>query len=156
LKALLARKKQFEGSKSYLEYLGGAAGPKDNFEGSKPYLKYLEGAAGPKGQFEGPKPCLEYLEGVAGPKGQFEGPKPCLEYLKGAAGPKGQLETISIGNVPQRSKHPLLKESRSKRSAKDRVVKKLCVCLGNTKEGSTENSKETQLRSHPRARGTYL
>jgi hypothetical protein len=52
LKALLARKKQFEGPKSHLEY--------------------LEGAAGPKRQFEGPKPCLEYLEGAAGPKRQFE------------------------------------------------------------------------------------
>jgi hypothetical protein len=128
----------------------------DNFEGPKSCLEYLEGAAGPKGQFEGPKPCLEYLEGAAGPKGQFEGPKPYLEYLEGAAGPKEQFETISIGNVPQRSKHPLLEEPHSKRSAKDRVVEKLCVCLGNTKERSTETSKETQSRSHPSARGTYL
>jgi hypothetical protein len=30
LKALLARKKQFEGPKSFLEYLEGAVGPKDN------------------------------------------------------------------------------------------------------------------------------
>jgi hypothetical protein len=48
LKALLARKKQFEGP--------------------KPCLEYLEGAAGPKRRFKGPKPCLEYFEGAAGPK----------------------------------------------------------------------------------------
>jgi hypothetical protein len=48
LKALLARKKQFEGLKSRFEYLGGAASPKEQFEGLKPCLKYLEGAAGPK------------------------------------------------------------------------------------------------------------
>jgi hypothetical protein len=92
LKALLARKKQCEGPKSCLEYLGGAAGPKKQFEGPQPRLEYLEGAAGSKGQFEGPKSCLEYLEGAAGPKEQFEGPKSCLEYLEGAAGPKGQFE----------------------------------------------------------------
>jgi hypothetical protein len=48
LKALLARKKQFEGPKFRLKYLGGAAGPKRQFEGPKPRLEYLEGAAGPK------------------------------------------------------------------------------------------------------------
>jgi hypothetical protein len=129
---------------------------KDNFEGPKPYLDYLEGAAGPKGQFEGPEPCLEYLKGAAGPKGQFEGPKPCLEYLEGAAGPKEQFKTISVGNVPRRSKHTLLEEPHSKRSAKDKVVEKLCVCLGNTKKRSTETSRETQSRSHPSTGGTYL
>jgi hypothetical protein len=35
LKALLARKKQFEGPKSCLKYLEGAAGPKKQFEGPK-------------------------------------------------------------------------------------------------------------------------
>jgi hypothetical protein len=34
LEALLARKKQFEGPKSYLECLGGAAGPKEMIRGN--------------------------------------------------------------------------------------------------------------------------
>jgi hypothetical protein len=35
LKALLARKKQFEGPKPCIEYLEGAAGPKETIRGTK-------------------------------------------------------------------------------------------------------------------------
>jgi hypothetical protein len=129
LEALLARKKQFEGPKSYLEYLEGAAGPKVQFEGPKSYLEYPEGAAGPKGQFEGPKSYLEYLEGAASPKGQFEGPKSYLEYLEGAAGPKRQFEFNFEQKFPRRGKC----------SAKDRIVEKLCVYSDGTKKRSTKD-----------------
>jgi hypothetical protein len=65
LKALLARKRQFEGPKSYLEYLEGATSPKVRFEGPKSYLEYLEGAAGPKKtiriQFRSKIPSKEQL-----------------------------------------------------------------------------------------------
>jgi hypothetical protein len=96
-----------------------------------------------KKQFEGPKSRLKYLEGAAGLKGQFEGPKSRLEYLEGAAGPKETIRNNFNRKFPRRSKHSLLEEPHLKRSAKDRVVEKLCVCLGDTKERSTKTSKET-------------
>jgi hypothetical protein len=127
LEALLARKKQFEGPKSCLEY--------------------LEGAAGPKVQFEGPKSYLEYLEGAAGPKGQFEGPKSYLEYLVGAAGPKrGNPNTISNKNSLEGANVPRKTES-SKNSVYIRMVQK---------RGAQKTSKETQSRGRLSARGTYL
>jgi hypothetical protein len=83
------------------------------------------------------------LKALLAQKKQFEGPKPCLEYLEGAAGPKKTIQNNFDQKIPQKSKHSLLTEPHSKRSAKDRVVKKLCVCLGGTKERSTKTSKET-------------
>jgi hypothetical protein len=96
------------------------------------------------------------LKALLARKKQFERPKPCLEYLEGAAGPKKAIRNNFDRKFPRKSKHSLLEEPHSKLSAKDRIVKKLCVCLGGTKERSTKTLKETQSRNHPSARGTYL
>jgi hypothetical protein len=120
---------------------------KDNSRDRSLASNILKALLAQKKQFKGPKPCLEYLEGAAGPKRQFEGPKPCLEYLEGAAGPKEAIQNNFDRKLPRRSKHSLPKETHSKRSAKDRVVKKPCVYSGGTKERSTKTSKEIQSRN---------
>jgi hypothetical protein len=96
------------------------------------------------------------LKALLAQKKQFEGLKPCLEYLEGAAGPKKTIQNNFDRKFPRRSKHSLLEEPHSKRSAKDRVVEKPCIYLGGTKERSTKTSKGTQSRNYPSARGTYL
>jgi hypothetical protein len=117
----------------------------------------LKALLAPKKQFGGPKSRLEYLEGTAGPKRQFERPKPCLEYLEGAAGPKREIQDNFNRKILSKEQISLIRrtsfETFSKRQSRR---KKLCVCLGNTKERGTKTLKESQSKGHPSARGTYL
>jgi hypothetical protein len=112
LKALLARKEQLEGPKSFLEYPGGAVGPGRRFEGPKSHLECLEGAAGPKGAIRGTK-VLEYLESAAVPKRRFEynfDPKISLEGQK----TKSSKNSVYIRMAQKRGAQKISKKTQSK------------------------------------------
>jgi hypothetical protein len=93
-----------------------------------------------KKQFEGPKSRLEYPEGAAGPKRNNSRERsPASNILKALLARKEIIRGNFNRRFPRRSKHSLLEEPHSKRSAKDRVVEKLCVCSGGAKKKSTKN-----------------
>jgi hypothetical protein len=93
------------------------------------------------------------LKALLARKKQFKGLKPCLEYLEGAAGPKKAIQNNFDQKFPRRSKHSLLEEPHSRRSAKNKVVKKLCVCLSGTKERSTKNLEGSPVKKSSERKG---
>jgi hypothetical protein len=135
LKALLARKRQFEGPKSCLEYLEGVVGPKEAIRGTEAHTRITQRRCWPeKINLKDRSPHSNNAEALLARKNQFEGPKSCLEYLEGAAGPKGAIREKFDQKSPRMNKQPLVAQ----------------------KSGAQRTSKETQSRSHPNARGTYL
>jgi hypothetical protein len=129
---------------------------KDNLRDRSPVSNILKALLAQKDNSRDRSPASNILKALPARKKQFEGPKPCLEYLEGAAGLKETIRNNFDQKFPRRSKHSLLKETHSKRLAKNRVVEKPCVYLGGTKERSTKTSKGTQSRNYPSARGAYL
>jgi hypothetical protein len=70
------------------------------------------------------------LKALLARKRQFEGLKPRLEYLEGAAGLKKTIRNNFDRKFPRRSKHSLLEEPNSKRSAKKQSRRKTLRMFG--------------------------
>jgi hypothetical protein len=181
-KAPLARKKQFEGPKSYLEYLEGAAGPKEAIRGTKVLPRISRRRCWPeRGNSMDQSPTSNISKALLARKRQFEGPKSYLEYLEGAAGPKEAIRgTKVLPRISRRRCWPERGNSRDqsptsniskallarKKDSGDRKTlskeqktesSKNSVYIQMAQKGRAQKtSKKTQLKGRLSARGAYL